>query len=329
MKRLACFFLVIMVMLCGNVLAQVPFPNGVITADSTGDSPLTTVFTWQGHGNALVYPLAFAGARGTISGNFSVAEIPDGSTIIKAYYAITDWATSPDTIYASFAGVDLGDMTPSAYDFDQAGPFYLSLFRSDVTSLVSVNNVYSFSASGLDNSCLVYLVIVYENASDPEVIININDGAESLRNSSSITSFSGYGGGSGILKVVIEAADSGDPDIYGESIDDYLDKLDRERTAKRLVRRLRMLGFEVNLIEKNTAHASDENLRALPKQLLLPTAGSILFQSKDFLWWRWRLCRHRHHNILLWENEFGRDFASCENPGRGLGDGEHRAFKTL
>jgi len=54
---------------------------------------------------------------------------------------------------------------------------------------------------------------------------------------------------------------------------DYLDKLDRERTAKRLVRRVKKLGFEVNLIEQDTAHTSDEYLRALPNQLLLPTTG--------------------------------------------------------
>jgi hypothetical protein len=51
MKRMTYLLLVLLIIFGSKALALVPFLNGVIAIDSTGDSPLTTVFTWQGHGN--------------------------------------------------------------------------------------------------------------------------------------------------------------------------------------------------------------------------------------------------------------------------------------
>jgi transposase len=53
---------------------------------------------------------------------------------------------------------------------------------------------------------------------------------------------------------------------------DYLDKLDRERVAKRLVRRLHKLGFEVNLIDREVAHTADEHLQTSPAVRVLQIA---------------------------------------------------------
>jgi transposase len=49
---------------------------------------------------------------------------------------------------------------------------------------------------------------------------------------------------------------------------DYLDKLDRERTAKRLHK----LGFEINLVDLETVHTSDEQLHASSLHLSLTAA---------------------------------------------------------
>ena len=51
---------------------------------------------------------------------------------------------------------------------------------------------------------------------------------------------------------------------------DYLDKLDRERTAKRLVGRLHKLGFEVNLVDKEVVRLEGEHLHTSPPARLLP-----------------------------------------------------------
>jgi len=188
------------------LLAAAPPQEGGRFQTTGGDSPLTTAYTWQGHGDALVFPLAFPG-NSSVSGTFDVSGIPSGSTIIKAYYALTGWQNGVVNASGTFAGNNLGSIAPTVYD--QGGSYYLCFYRWDVTSYVTGNGSYSFSGSSLNYCYVVYLVVVYENPSSPEVTIVINDGAESLQYASSTSLFSGFGPGVGTIKIVTQAGDDG------------------------------------------------------------------------------------------------------------------------
>jgi len=198
--------LTVMVLLLSSplLLAAAPPQQGGGFQTTGGDSPLTTSYTWQGHGDAVVVPVAFAGPS-SVSGTFAVSGIPSGSTVIKAYYALTGWQNGVVNASGTFAGNNLGSLAPTVYD--QGGSYYLCFYRWDVTSYVTGNGSYSFSGSSLNYCYVAYLVVVYENPSSPEVTIAINDGAESLQNASSTSLFSGFSPGEGTIKIVTQAGD--------------------------------------------------------------------------------------------------------------------------
>lgn len=179
-----------------------------------GDNPLSTTYTWEGFGNADVIAEAFEGIP-DISGVFVLTGIPEGSNIIKAFYAITGWQQSNTNASGSFNGNDLGSIQP--VDFDEDHTYYLSFYRWDVTTMVNGNDSYSFSGSNLNFGYLAYLVVVYQNEALPAVSITINDGAESLQHSNSTTNFGDLLPGDGIIKIVTQAGDVGDS--MGESIE--------------------------------------------------------------------------------------------------------------
>lgn len=187
--------------------------NGLITTD--GDNPLTTSFAWEGRGNAVVKPVAFDNFP-NISGTFVLSEIPGNSSIIKAYYAIAGWQVDYVEASGTFGGYNLGSIYPVIYDQDP-DIYYLSFYRWDVTQLITGNSSYSFSGSDLHCGYLAYLMVIYENPSLPVVGITVNDGAESLRYSSSTTFFTGSYAGPGVLMIVTQAGDT--MDEIGESIE--------------------------------------------------------------------------------------------------------------
>ncbi len=190
------------------VFAQAPPEQGgggMITTD--GDNPLTTSFTWEGNGSAIVMAQAFVGLS-QISGSFVLFSIPQGSNIIKAIYAVTGWQQGYANATATFDGNYLGSIPPVTNDVDHT--FYLSLYNWDVTAMIDGNRSYPFTGSGLNNSYLAYLVVVFENSSLPHAQIVINEGAESLQNSFSTTGFSNLSPGNGTIITVVEAADDGD-----------------------------------------------------------------------------------------------------------------------
>ena len=199
--------LAVMVLLLSSpfLLAAAPPQQGGGFRTTGGDSPLTTAYTWQGHGDAVVVPLAFDGLP-SVSGTFALSGIPSGSTVIKAYYALTGWQAGTVNASGTFAGNNLGSLAPTVYD--QGGIYYLCFYRWDVTSYVPGNGSYSFSGSNLNYCYVAYLVVVYENPSCPEVTIAINDGAESLQYASSTSLFSGFSPGEGRIKIVTQAGDA-------------------------------------------------------------------------------------------------------------------------
>lgn len=205
MFKKATLTVVVLLFSSSLLSAQAPPMKGGGLCASGGDSPLTTTFVWEGNGGAEVVPVPFD-ALPDISGTFVLSTIPDGSTIIKAYYAITGW--QEDLVYASgtFADSSLGTILPTVCDTSNIY-YYMSFYRWDVTPHVTGDGSYSFSGSNLRESYLAYLVVVYENSSSPPVRIAVNDGAESLQYASSTSLFSGFTAGNGTIKIVTQAGD--------------------------------------------------------------------------------------------------------------------------
>lgn len=228
MKRIILnFALILSSCFAGNSFAQHPgtIPpdtndhgryetDGSIRQFTDGDNPLSTTYTWDGYGDATVIAVAFD-SMSDISGVFDLTGIPAGSNIIKAFYAVTDWQESYTNASGSFNDNNLGSTPPVDYDEDDT--YYLSLYRWDVTTMVTGNDFYAFSGSNLHHSFLAYLVVIYQNEALPAVSIMINDGAESLKLSNSTTNFSDLLPGGGIIKIVTQAGDTFSS--VGESIE--------------------------------------------------------------------------------------------------------------
>ena len=215
MHRKVLWVYIFSAIIVSHVSAQSPPAgngNGLITTD--GDNPLTTSFAWEGNGNAVVMAEAFD-ALPELSGTFILSGIPDSSTIIKSFYAVAGWQSTYTDVSGSFGGYNLDTIFPSNYDPDP-NLYYLSFYRWDVTPMVTGNGSYSFWGSDLNYGYLAYLLVIYEENSLPLVRITVNDGAESLRNSFSITYFDSLTSGTGILKILTQAGDI--VDEWGESI---------------------------------------------------------------------------------------------------------------
>jgi hypothetical protein len=192
--------------------APCPPRHGAGALDTGGDSPLTMALTWQGHGGIAIAALALDGIYNP-SSTLVMDSIPPGSNVVYAAFQTTGWQGSLIRSSAIFSGVPLDTLMPTAYD--EGGGYHLSMYRWDVTGIVSGNGSYSFSCASLAQSYLVFLVVIYENAAMPLTKIAINDGAESLESSSSTCFFNGFDGGNGSIKILTQA---GDPSGDDESI---------------------------------------------------------------------------------------------------------------
>ena len=173
-----------------------------------GDSPLLPLLTWSGNGGIAFDTEVFEGVTDTF-GTFTLSNIPITANIVEAYFVVTSWQSTKKEASATFNGVQLPMDTAKATDPD--GVYYLSQYRWDVTMHVNGNGDYPFTTFNIDLSYLTYLLVIYENATSPSITVMINDGAESLRNDSTLTIFdSPMSSTSGNLLFVTQASDTVD-----------------------------------------------------------------------------------------------------------------------
>ncbi len=174
--------------------------------DTGGDSPLTTCFTWSGHGGVVVESIRLDDEPPVV-GEFVVEDIPLGASIIQAYFLSTGWHDDEHSASALFNAITLPTIMPTATDPGGSTFYVLSYYRWDVAAIVNGNGTYSFQCLDLIQCYMAGLVIVYEDPASPEVQIVINDGAESLIEASSTTNFVGFGETEGVLMVLAQAGD--------------------------------------------------------------------------------------------------------------------------
>jgi len=142
------------------------------------------------------------------SGTFTIVGIPATATVLKAWFITTAFPSAAENATGTFDGNGLG--TKAADDSDAGGGVVLQHYRFDVTSFVPSpgNGSYPYSVTGTSNAFGDALVVVFQDASLPTSRTVINDGAESLLNSTSTTAFDGFGAGPGRLIVFTEADES-------------------------------------------------------------------------------------------------------------------------
>jgi hypothetical protein len=175
----------------GSAVNPRPVGTDVTPADTTGDHPPTTAFALKGKLGLATSALAY-NAKADPSGTFEISGITAKSKVVKALLYLTDWQTAEDgTASATFAGASFGPAAPVTTD--SGGDKNLGLYRFDVTSQVKGNGSYDYAASGIVESYVSALVVVYKNKSLQKNFIWINDGAENM--CCDTTSESQYSGG--------------------------------------------------------------------------------------------------------------------------------------
>lgn len=187
---------------------EVSGPSGRIAL--TGDMPLTTQAAFTGSVDVFVEGLPYPGGSGT-GGTFTVSGIPAGADVLQAWLLITSFDPfAGAAVQAFFDGNDLGSKVADVVD--PGGGLSCSLYRFDVTSLVTGDGSYAYSATGQSGVYGDALVVVYEHASLPPKTIVVNDGAESLQQSTTTTTFDGLPTGNGELMVFVQADNASGPE---------------------------------------------------------------------------------------------------------------------
>jgi len=187
-------------------------------ADLVADNPLVTSYTLIGNLKVIVVAVPFNCSTDP-SGTFVVSGIPSGSTVVEALVYHQEWEYSPPPNETGFpsstlAGYNLGSIPPLTHD--PGGTLDLAVYRWDVTGIVTGNGTYPFTTARLERVFGAALVIVYSNPANPSVEVRINDGAESMCNTTATTTFSGVVRGRGKLIIFTEADDPGET---GETIE--------------------------------------------------------------------------------------------------------------
>lgn len=193
----------------GSAVTPRPVGTDFAPSDTTGDHPPTTAFTLKGKLGIAATGLAY-NAKADPSGTFDISGIPAKSKVVKALLYLTDWQTAEDgTAGATFAGGSFGPVPPVTTD--PGGDKNLGVFRLDVTSKVKGNGSYDYAASGITESYVSALVVIYKNKALKKNFIWINDGAENMCcNTTSESAFSGgpKGSSDGRLIIVTGADDN-------------------------------------------------------------------------------------------------------------------------
>ncbi len=189
-------------------------PGGGGIEPVSGDSPLTHLETFSGSVDLFVQVLPYEGGF-TTGGTFSVAGVPGGATILRAWVQLTSFDTSVGrSVALTFAGVPQGARLADAIDV--GGSYQCSMYRFDVTHLITGNGAYAY---GTGQHPLAYgdsLIVVYAHVSLPERTIAIHDGSESLSGATTTTTFAGMPAGAGELMLFTQADETNIPG--GESV---------------------------------------------------------------------------------------------------------------
>jgi hypothetical protein len=187
----------------GSAVSPRPVGTDVKPSDTTGDHPPTTALTLKGRLGLATSALAY-NAKSNPSGTFEISGMTaKKSKVVKALLYLTDWQTAEDGMAsATFAGASFGPAPPVTTD--PGGDKNLGLYRFDVTSKVKGNGSYDYSASGIAESYVSALVVVFKNRSLQKNFIWINDGAENMCcNTTSESQYAGGPGGSSDGRLVI------------------------------------------------------------------------------------------------------------------------------
>ena len=146
------------------------------------------------------------------SGTFTISGIPASATVLRAFFITTSFGGPLQNATATFSTNSLG--TKGDDDSDLGGGLRLHFYRFDVTSFVPGDGNYTYNVTAeFPGTIFAFgdaLVVVFEDASLPNRRIVVNDGAESLQNATSVTSFADMQAGIGRLIVFTQADDTAD-----------------------------------------------------------------------------------------------------------------------
>ena len=165
-------------------------------AQDSSPSTLTTSFNTTVNGD---FTASGVGLRGATSGNITIAGIPSGGSVVRAFLY---WAMLDDGEDASLPELNLngsaivGSLIGSGPDtcWGRTNSF---TFRADVTALVTGNGVYALTGVASGGNILAEgasLVVVYQLAGAPLKTILLDDGNVSLPlgTKSGSAAFSGF-----------------------------------------------------------------------------------------------------------------------------------------
>ena len=139
----------------------------------TASATLLTSFTIDGNVGVEVaaYPDGYAYSS---SGTLTLSGIPAGATIEQAWLYANNYFDASRTPSATFGGTVLANTI--AFDVNDT----FSVYKWDVTSLVTGSGSYSASYSGMTNSYGLALVVAYSDPGLPLSRVIINHGAFDL-----------------------------------------------------------------------------------------------------------------------------------------------------
>ena len=204
LRRLSLSCLLTLTIITGTFSFSPKDPGRAL--NTAGDNPLQSYFEWEGHGKVIVKPISYETADNP-AGTFVIEDIPTGSNVVSASFAITAWPREECFASSIFNDANLDTIMPIEHDPAQA--LVSCLYRWDVTRFVSENGTYTFTSSDIYDCYLIYLVVIYEKPSLPNVRIAVTEGSEALRWASSTTRFLDFEEREGTLILLMEAAQRG------------------------------------------------------------------------------------------------------------------------
>jgi hypothetical protein len=132
---------------------------------------------FYGNVGAQLTARSFTGV-GSASGNFNIAGVPAGSTILAAYVHSNDWFNGGSPQSLIFNGNGMG--ANAAYESSVSGPGNLYDYRWDVSGQITGNGSYSFDLSGGSLIYMASLHVVYSHPSLPAGSVHTYEGAEQV-----------------------------------------------------------------------------------------------------------------------------------------------------
>ncbi|MBD3162442.1 MAG: DUF3344 domain-containing protein [Candidatus Eisenbacteria bacterium] len=187
-----------------------PAPGDAGGAFLTGDNPPEHLYTFTGNGGIVhaVDPELL-----DTEGTFTLDNVPTGATVERALFITGIWdsaGSATNSMQFVFDGQDYGTEVADLIDQPDGEEELLDLagYVIDVTADVPGNGTYAFSAvpdQGGTGSFGYLLAVVYSDPDAPVARIDLNFGAESLRENASTTGFSTIEPGEATLYIFLEA----------------------------------------------------------------------------------------------------------------------------